>query len=110
MIEALFPFSELVKTLTLDNGKEFAAHEQVAEAVSCKVYFARPYHSWERGTNENANGLIRQYFPKGTDFDSVTEEEIAAVEYKLNSRPRKRLGYHAPITVFGRGVERIKSA
>ena len=109
IIDALCPFPELVKTITLDNGKEFAAHEQFAEALACKVYFARPYHSWERGTNENTNGLIRQYFPKGTDFDSVTDEEIEAVEWKLNKRPRKRLLYKAPLTLFGRAVERINS-
>ena len=110
IIDALCPFPELVKTITLDNGKEFAAHEQFAEALACKVYFARPYHSWERGTNENTNGLIRQYFPKGTDFDSVTNEEIEVVERKLNERPRKRLGYEAPVTLFGRAAERMKSA
>jgi len=96
--------AERVATITFDNGKEFAYHRQVAEALNCEVYFARPYHSWERGTNENMNGLIRQYFPKGTDFDQVTDEEIAAVERKLNLRPRKRLGYRAPIEVFCDGL------
>jgi len=92
--------AKLVKTITFDNGKEFAYHGQIAEALKCDVYFARPYHSWERGTNENTNGLIRQYFPKGSDFDQATDEEIAEVERKLNMRPRKRLGYQAPIEVF----------
>ena len=101
-----------VATITFDNGKEFAYHKQIAEALGCDVYFARPYHSWERGTNENENmnGLIRQYFPKGTDFDQVTDEEIAAVERKLNMRPRKRLGYRAPIEVFYGGLQRRDAA
>ncbi len=69
----------------------------VSAALGCKIYFARPYHSWERGANENVNGLIRQYFPKGTDFDDLTDEQIQAVEQAINLRPRKRLGYRAPI-------------
>ena len=93
-------------TITFDNGKEFACHKQIAEAPGCDVYFARPCHSGEHGTNENMNGLIRQYFPKGTDFDQVTDEEIAAVERKLNMRPRKRLGDRAPIKVFYGGLQR----
>ena len=100
IIDRLGAFDDLVKTITFDNGKEFAYHARIAEALDCKVYFARPYHSWERGANENMNGLIRQYFPKGTDFDQVTDEEIAEVERKLNLRPRKCLGYQAPIEVF----------
>ena len=98
--EALSVWRASVKTVTFDNGKEFAYHERVSKALFCKVYFARPYHSWERGTNENTNGLIRQYFPKGTNFDGVTEKEIQAVEDKLNLRPRKRLKYQAPIDVI----------
>ncbi len=86
----------VVKTNTSDNGKEFAYHHKVSEALECKFYFARPYHSWERGTNENTNGLIRQYFPKGTRFEDVTDEQIQDVEDKLNSRPRKRLGFKSP--------------
>ena len=77
-----------VATITFDNGKEFACHKQIAEAPGCEVYFARPCHNWEQGTNENMNGMIRQYFPKGTDFDQVTNKEIAAVERRLNMRPR----------------------
>ncbi|MFA6700828.1 MAG: IS30 family transposase, partial [Thiomicrospira sp.] len=67
---------------------------------NCKFYFAQPYHSWERGTNENTNGLIRQYFPKGTTFEQVTDEEIQRVEDKLNTRPRKRLGFKSPYEVL----------
>jgi IS30 family transposase len=88
-----------VETITFDNGKEFACQGQIAEALKCRVYFALPYHSWERGTNENVNSLIRQHFPKETAFDQVTDEEIGEVEHKLNIRPRKRLGYKAPIEV-----------
>ena len=84
-------------TVTVDNGKEFAYHEKLAQAVICGVFFARPYHSWERGANENVNGLIRQYFPKGTDFDHISDEKIQNVEDQLNMRPRKRLAYKAPI-------------
>ena len=100
IIDRLEAVAGLVKTITFDNGKEFAYHSRVAEALDCKVYFARPYHSWERGANENMNGLIRQYFPKGIDFDQVADEEIAEVERKLNLRPRKCLRYQAPIEVF----------
>ncbi|WP_293680504.1 IS30 family transposase, partial [Thiolapillus sp.] len=110
LINTLGAVADQVATITFDNGKEFAYHKQIAEALECEVYFARPYHSWERGTNENMNGLIRQYFPKGTDFDQVTDEEIAAVERKLNMRPRKRLGYRAPIEVFCEGLHRQDAA
>ena len=105
IIDRLSAVASQVETITFDNGKEFAYHARVAEALDCKVYFARPYHSWERGANENMNGLIRQYFPKGTNFDQVTDEEIAEVERKLNMRPRKCLGYQAPIEVFCDGVQ-----
>lgn len=108
--DALLVWKTSVKTVTFDNGKEFSYHDRVATALSCKVYFARPYHSWERGTNENTNGLIRQYFPKGTNFDEVTEEDIQAVENKLNLRPRKRLKYRAPIEVLYEGTDWRKAS
>lgn len=91
-------------TLTVDNGPENQDWQETEEATKARVYFAHPYHSWERGTNENTNGLVRWYFPKGTDFTLVSEEEIAAVEYALNTRPRKRLGYRTPLEVFNQGV------
>lgn len=100
IIAGLGPWSTTLKTLTLDNGTEFANHKAVSEQLGCSVYFARPYHSWERGTNENANGLIRQYFPKGTDFSQVSDEDIRRVEQTLNMRPRKRLGFRAPIELL----------
>lgn len=87
------------QTLTLDNGTENAKHEALSTRLGIKCYFARPYASWERGTNENANGLIRWYLPKGTDFRKITPEQIARIEYLLNSRPRKCLGYKTPSEV-----------
>jgi len=95
---------QLRQTLTLDNGTENAGHEHITKTIKTRVYFAHPYHSWERGTNENMNGLIRQYFPKGTDFAKVTEEEIQRVEDMLNSRPRKKLNYLTPNEAFAKAV------
>ncbi len=87
------------QTLTLDNGTENAKHEQLSGKLGIKCYFAHPYASWERGTNENINGLIRWYLPKGTDFRKITPEQIARIEFLLNSRPRKCLGYKTPLEV-----------
>lgn len=91
-------------TLTVDNGPENQEWRETQESTSAQVYFANPYHSWERGTNENTNGLVRWYFPKGTDFREVSDEDVAAVEYALNTRPRKRLGYRTPLEVFNQSV------
>ena len=88
-------------TLTLDNGKENQYWTELQRATGARVYFAHPYRSWERGTNENTNGLVRRYFPKGTDFSLVSDEEIAAVEYALNTRPRKRHGFKTPLEIWG---------
>ena len=85
---------------TADNGKEFAGHERLSEQLETNVYFAHPYASWERGLNENTNGLIRQYFAKGSSFEAITSEEVEAVMDKLNHRPRKTLNYETPRTVF----------
>lgn len=85
-----------VHTVTFDNGKEFSGHEKMAEKLNCKVYFADPYSSWQRGLNENTNGLIRQYFPKGSCFKGITAEDVQNVENALNNRPRKTLGYLTP--------------
>lgn len=95
----VFPIP-LRKTITADNGPEHVEHERVTEAIGSKFYFATPYHSWERGINENANGLVRRYFPKKTDFKKVTQEEISIVENLLNNRPRKRLGFKTPLEMF----------
>lgn len=99
-IEALMPIKELMHTITADNGKEFSFHEEIARELNVSVFFAKPYHSWERGANENTNGLIRQYFPKGTDFGEITHEQVYRVQGILNSRPRKRLGYLTPKEKF----------
>ncbi len=91
---------EIVETITFDNGKEFAGHEQIAAALNCSCYFADPYSSWQRGTNENTNGLIRQYFPKGTSLAGTTGDQIAFVANRLNSRPRKCLGFKPPNLIY----------
>lgn len=95
-IEALLPLKNCIHTITGDNGKEFAEHEKIARELNILFYFAKPYHSWERGANENINGLIRQFFPKKSDFTSITEEQVREVERLLNNRPRKRLGFLTP--------------
>ena len=100
IIKALHPHQEQVLTLTFDNGKEFAGHQTVAKRLKADCYFAEPYSSWQRGCNENLNGLIRQYFPKGTDFRQITRGALAEVERKLNDRPRKRLGWKTPRMLF----------
>lgn len=87
-------------TVTFDNGKEFAGHEKIAKKLEVDIYFAHPYCSWERGLNENTNGLLRQFFPKGTKFDTVTEDDLQAAVTALNHRPRKVLGFKSPYEVF----------
>ncbi len=87
-------------TLTLDNGPENSSWRNIQLYAGIQCFFAHPYHSWERGTNENTNGLIRDYFPKKTDFTNIADEEIQKVEYDLNTRPRKRLGWKTPLEVF----------
>ena len=91
---------EVVETITFDNGKEFAGHERIAAELGCQCYFAKPYHSWERGLNENTNGLIRQYFPKKMSFAKITADQIALVQHRLNTRPRKCLGFKTPDRVY----------
>ncbi len=100
IINQLSLHSGRVLTLTSDNGKEFADHKNIANKLKAKFYFAHPYASWERGLNENTNGLIRQYFPKNRDFTTITQKEINQVMYKLNNRPRKCLGMKTPNQVF----------
>ena len=95
-----FPL-HLCRTLTLDNGPENSDWKMMQKELRADVYFAHPYHSWERGTNENTNGLIRYYFPKKTDFTMISETELSQVEWELNHRPRKRLGWKTPQEVFG---------
>lgn len=88
------------KSITYDNGTEFAEHEAIEKETGMDIYFANAYHSWERGTNENWNGLLRQYFPKGIDFDTVSQKEIDKAVREINNRPRKRLNYLTPYQVF----------
>lgn len=97
---SLSPHKDFVFTITFDNGKEFAYHQEVGKELEAETYFAKPYHSWERGLNENTNGLVRQYFPKKTDFTEITDEQVAQVEYLLNNRPRKCLGFNTPAKAF----------
>ncbi|MDQ6982776.1 MAG: IS30 family transposase [Mariprofundus sp.] len=87
-------------TLTLDNGKENTYFQTVEKKTGLTVYFADPYSSWQRGLNENTNGLLRQYFPKGSSFEDMTDEELAEAVRKINHRPRKCLGYRTPHEVF----------
>ncbi|MCH7733006.1 MAG: IS30 family transposase [Candidatus Marinimicrobia bacterium] len=98
--QLLSPIANKVHTITSDNGKEFANHETVAKELKCDFYFAHAYSAWERGTNENTNGLIRQYFPKNRDFRTITDKELIHAMKRLNNRPRKRLGFKTPNQVF----------
>ncbi len=93
----LKPFKYMCKTITFDNGGEFAGHEKIAKALDCKIYFAKPYHSWQRGLNENTNGLLRRFFPKGMKIGSVSKKDIAAAQLSINMRPRKALNYLSPL-------------
>ena len=105
-IMALHPMREKIHTITFDNGLEFAAHEQMAMALEATIYFAHPYASWERGTNENMNGLIRQYFPKGMGLSKVTQQEIDFAMERLNNRPRASRNFKSPNELlWGRRVD-----
>lgn len=101
MMRIFTPLPEKLKrTTTLDNGSEHTQHEAVTKRTGIQIYFARPYASWQRGANEHANGLLRWYFPKGTNFDEVSIQELKRVQDAINNRPRKSLGYKKPIEVF----------
>ena len=99
-VALLRPLAAKVHTITVDNGKEFCQHEQMAADLQARIYFAHPYASWERGLNENTNGLVRQYFPKKYEFARITNSDLQQVEDLLNNRPRKTLGYRTPNEVF----------
>lgn len=99
-IELLTKWKPILKTITSDNVKKFAKHQSIASALEIDYYFANPYCSWERGANENLNGLVRQYFPKGSDFSLITSEQVEMVVEKLNNRPRKRHQYNSPNEVY----------
>jgi len=92
--------TDKVDTLTFDNGLEFAGHKEISETIGADIYFAHPYSSWVRGTNENTNGLIRQYFPKNRILRDISQEEVVAAQERLNHRPRKKLGFRTPYEVF----------
>ena len=96
--------TEKKKTETLDNGTEFSEYEMMEKETRMRIYFAYPYHSWERGTNENWNGLLREFFPKGSPFATVTQRDVDQAVKNLNHRPRKRLGYLTPYEVFVRNL------
>ncbi len=97
----------IVHTLTADNGREFSEHEKIAKNLNADFYFCHPYSSWERGLNENTNGLIRQFFPKHMKFDTITDEHVKQVEDNLNNRPRKSLGYKSPNEVYFKELEQL---
>jgi len=100
ILRLLRPFKKKVHTITTDNGLEFAQHKKVSKALKCDFYFCDPYSSWQRGLNENINGLIRQYIPKGSSFENISKKQIKEIEDKLNHRPRKSLGWKTPYEVF----------
>jgi len=108
-IALLAEWKPFLHTITSDNGKEVAAHQTISKALEIDFYFAHPYHSWERGSNENLNGLIRQYIPKKTDFSTITDEFVLEVQNKLNNRPRKRHNFETPNQVFNKLVMLLKS-
>ena len=102
--ELLADYRPFIKTITADNGKEFAAHQLIADAFNIDFYFAKPYASWQRGSNENLNGLIRQYIPKKTNFDTITVDYIQKITDDLNHRPRKRYRFESPLNMFNKKV------
>jgi len=100
LTKALMEYKGHVHTITSDNGREFARHEEISIELEADFYFAHPYSLWERGLNENTNGLVRQYIKKGSELTDITDEDLAIISGKLNSRPRKTLGYKSPSEVF----------
>lgn len=110
MVNTLLPYKNSIKTITSDNGTEFAEHQYISQKLSCDFYFAHPYSSWERGLNENTNGLIRQYIPKGTYFEKVSKENIKQYQHKINRRPRLTLDFEEPKNLFFKFVNQIALA
>lgn len=110
MLDLLTPVASCIKTVTTDNGGEFALHERLDAALGSTSYFCDPYCSWQRGTNENTNGLIRQFLPKARDLSKVTQEELTMIVNILNNRPRKRLGFKTPLQVFMKSFHRRRNS
>ena len=106
-IRKLAPFRRYLHTITSDNGLEFAQHQSISKKLWCDYYFCDPYSSWQRGINENINGLIRQYIPKGSSFEHLSKKDIKRIEERLNHRPRKSLGWKTPHEVF---YEKMKAS
>jgi IS30 family transposase len=103
----LWAITPRLRTLTVDNGKEFADHQAIDQTLGIQTYFADPYCSWQRGSNENFNGLLRQYIPKKRRMETVTDEGLTMIENRLNHRPRKRLGFKTPYEVFHASLNRV---
>lgn len=100
IVKELRPFRQRVHTITVDNGREFTQHQQIAQKLQTQIYFADPYHAWQRGLNEQVNGLVRQYIPGKTDLSKITDEHLRFIMDRLNHRPRKLLGFRTPYEVF----------
>ena len=105
VVRLLLPFKRYVLTITTDNGMEFRNHLNIAKALNCTVYFADPYCSGQKGAVENANKILREFFPKGTDFRQVTQRELNKVQYLINDRPRKKLDFSTPKIEFYRSID-----
>jgi transposase, IS30 family len=107
IVDKLQPLAARVKTLTFENGKEFIGHAYIDQQLQRTAYFARPFTSWERGSNENLNGMLRQYVPKKRAMSTVSDEEIRMIQNRLNNRPRKRLGFKTPAEVFHQSLKSV---
>ena len=105
IVVELASYEKFVKTITFDNGKEFAEHETIAEALNAETFFAAPYASWQRGSNENTNGLLRQYIPKSMSLDALSNYELQCIVERINNRPRKRLGWRSPYQLFHAAID-----
>ena len=104
IIELLMDLKPFLHTITSDNGKEFARHKEISLALEIDFYFANPYSPWQRGANENLNGLLRQYLPKASSFEDITEKQLYEIQEKINNRPRKRFNFESPNLMFNKIV------
>lgn len=107
ILRMMGPHKDFVTTITFDNGREFSGHETIALELDCDCYFAKPYHSWERGLNENTNGLIRQYLPKKIPFPPISRSHLMFIMDRLNTRPRKSLDYVTPLKVYSKSTRLV---